>query len=293
MYKVELVRKMSMDLGEGPVWRVSNGSLYFVDILKDTLYRLEVAKDELSSFDLPGHPGCFTFGDDGLVYLMLEKGLYSLDEAKEEIKFISAPDTYPRDYRFNDGKCSPDGRFYVGDMENSFSKAIGSVYMLDTSMTFTEVIPERFIVPNGLAWSHDRSTFYHVDTMGQTVYAYAYDEASDRLGEPTPAIVVGPEEGNPDGMTIDDEGMLWVCHWTGYKVCRYNPETGQKLDEIKLPCDKPTSCVFGGPDMKDLYITTASIDDAKGDLAGSIFKVGLDVGGQELFTYKTGKQSEI
>lgn len=287
--EVELVHKIKCDLGEGPVWLSETQCLYWVDILRFKLYRLEIATGKVVDYDMPSEISCFAFGDDGLIYVVLADGLYSFDEAKTRLTFISRPDDLEETHRFNDGKCDSSGRFYMGSMEKAYAKPTGSLYSVDCTMQFSKHVDKQFVVPNGLSWSDEGKKFYHVDTTNGNVNAYDYDEKTGDITRPIRVVHVDASEGSPDGMTIDDEGMLWVCHWGGFKVCRYNPQTGDKIDEISMPCDKPTSCCFGGTDMKDLYITTASIDGAKGELAGSLFKVNLEVGGKELYKFATGK----
>lgn len=285
--EVELVHKIKCDLGEGPVWQEETQCLYWVDILNFKLYRLATATSNLVEYPMPSEISCFAFGDDGLIYVALSDGLYSFDETSQQLSFVGRPDDLEDSHRFNDGKCDSSGRFYMGTMDKVYGKATGSLYSVDKTMFFTKHVDKKFVVPNGLSWNDALKKFYHVDTTKGNINAYVYDKQTGAISAPKTIIHVDASQGSPDGMTIDDEGMLWVCHWGGYKICRYNPATGQKIEEIKMPCDKPTSCCFGGADMKDLYITTASIDDAKGELAGSVFKVKVDVGGQSLYKLAT------
>ncbi len=127
-----------------------------------------------------------------------------------------------------------------------------------------------------MAWSPDHQTFYYIDTPTLEVVAYDYAVETGRISNKRIAIGIPAEEGFPDGMTIDKEGMLWIAHWDGWQVTRWNPNSGKKLLSIPLPAAKITSCTFGGDDLQDLYITSActGLTEKMHDeqpLAGSLF----------------------
>lgn len=285
--QAELAVELKCTLGEGPVWHEESQSLYWVDILAFKLYKFSIETSRLEDYQMPSEIGCFAFGDDGLIYAALADGLYKFDEVSQELTFISRPSDLGPSQRFNDGKCDSSGRFYMGTMEKVDPQLTGSLYSVDASLTYTKHVDKAFKIPNGLSWNDDLQTFYHIDTTKGQINAYDCDLATGVIDHPRTVVYVDKSQGVPDGMTIDDQGMLWVCQWGGSKVCRYNPKTGEQVGEIKLPCLQPTSCCFGGPDMKDLYITTASVGDPHSRLAGSIFKVKLDVGGQVLPRFST------
>jgi len=133
-------------------------------------------------------------------------------------------------------------------------------------------------ISNGLAWSVDHRTLYYIDSPTRQIVAFDFDDGRGAISNRRVVIQLGEEEGFPDGMTIDKEGMLWVGHWGGWQVARWNPQTGKKLLQIKLPVAKVTSCTFGGDLLQDLYITTAKVDLTANELreqplAGSLFVV--------------------
>jgi sugar lactone lactonase YvrE len=133
-------------------------------------------------------------------------------------------------------------------------------------------------ISNGLAWSNDHKTLYYIDSPTRCVQAFDYDKASGVLTNKRIAFAIPAAEGTPDGMTIDREGMLWIAHWDGWQVARWNPDTGQKLLGFKLPAAQITSCAFGGPELKDLYVTSAREGLTEEDirlqpLAGSVFVI--------------------
>jgi sugar lactone lactonase YvrE len=114
-------------------------------------------------------------------------------------------------------------------------------------------------ISNGMAWSLDRQTFYYIDTLSFEVAAYDYDDATGNINNKRAVIKIAAGDGSPDGMTIDNQGMLWIAHWDGWQVTRWDPNTGAKLLRIELPAARITSCTFGGENLQDLYITSAKV----------------------------------
>ena len=157
-------------------------------------------------------------------------------------------------------------------------------YNLKTEKKISEVTNS-----NGLAWSPDESIFYYIDTPTLKVRAYDYDAETGIITNPRDVIHFPEEEGFPDGMTIDEEGMLWIAHFSGAKVSRWDPNSGRKLSSISVPAKHVTSCTFGGPDLDELYITTAKLDDTDMDEfphAGGLFRIKTGIKGMPAFRFK-------
>ncbi|EDO36541.1 predicted protein, partial [Nematostella vectensis] len=133
-------------------------------------------------------------------------------------------------------------------------------------------------ISNGLAWSNDGKTLYYVDSIPRTVSAFDYDVASGNLSNRRVAIQLPPSRGEPDGMTIDKDGMLWIAIWDEGKVVRFDPNTGEELQSVSFPVARTTSCCWAGPNYDELIVTTARIGLTPSQLrdqplAGSIFRV--------------------
>jgi sugar lactone lactonase YvrE len=111
-----------------------------------------------------------------------------------------------------------------------------------------------------MAWSPDDSYFYFIDSPLKRVDRYRFDACSGTITFDRPVVTIPEELGLPDGMTIDAEGMLWIAHWGGFCVCRWKPETGALLQRIDVPVPQVSSCTFGGENLDQLVITTASVD---------------------------------
>jgi sugar lactone lactonase YvrE len=152
----------------------------------------------------------------------------------------------------------------------------GALYCLDADLTVHRKI-ERVSISNGLAWSPDQRTMYFVDSPTRVVGAFDYDKSSGEIANRRVAVRIPDGMGFPDGMSIDEEGMLWIALWDGAAVRRWNPANGELLDTIPLPVTRPTSCVFGGENFDELYITSARsrLDEQTltgQPLAGGIFR---------------------
>jgi len=161
--------------------------------------------------------------------------------------------------RFNDGKCDPVGRLWAGTMDIQEKNATGSLYFLDPKDLKSHKVLSGITVSNGLGWSPDNKKMYYIDTPTMRVSVFDYSLDSGRLDNKRTAVDFSKEgqPGSPDGMAVDDEGMIWVAHWGGSRVTRWDPETGKLLHTLPVPALQVTSCCFGGENLDELYITTA------------------------------------
>ncbi|MBE8721987.1 SMP-30/gluconolactonase/LRE family protein [Sphingobacterium pedocola] len=271
----EVVADNSNQLGEGPIWHSQERCLYWVDILADKVYRYDTVKHCVDFVHTPFYPSALVpkaSGDfllavkEGIGTLSFETGLFTLEYPMGQ----DFPGT-----RCNDGKCDPEGRFWIGTMGMDEQAGAGSLYRLEENSGLTKVLGV-VTISNGMAWDTSHQRFYHIDTPTRTIVAYEYERTTGAIRQPTTVIQIPADDGWPDGMAIDQEGKLWVALWDGWAVARFDPDTGEKLAEIKLPVSRPTSCAFGGKDLDVLYITSAraglSADQlAQQPLSGALF----------------------
>jgi sugar lactone lactonase YvrE len=274
---LEVVLDQQSLLGECPVWDSRHKRIFWIDILSGVIHSYYLDKHEHKFFNLGQEPGSIALKKTGGLVAAIKKGFATIDIQHGATWIITQVETCSPDIRFNDGKCDPAGRFWAGTMSVSGMSGSGILYVLEKNYTVEKKIAG-VSCSNGLAWSPDLKTFYYIDTPTRKVAAYRYDLISGQITDRRIVISIPEGEGYPDGMTIDTEGMLWIAMWDGWKILRYNPDTGKKLDEILLPVSRVTSCVFGGETMEDLYITTAktglSDNELKAQpLAGSLFVV--------------------
>jgi sugar lactone lactonase YvrE len=208
----------------------------------------------------------------------VERGFVLVDDELRETERLPAL-WNDRSIRMNEGGCDPYGRFYCGSMAYDQRPGAGTVYRLDPDLS-VEPVMEDVTISNGIVWSLDGAHVYYIDTPTQRIDLFDADAATGALTGRRPFVQIDPADGAPDGMTIDVEGGLWVALWGGSEVRRYSP-TGTLDARITLPASRVTACTFGGPDLRDLYITTSQLEIAEGaePAAGALFRANPGVAG--------------
>ena len=161
--------------------------------------------------------------------------------------------------RMNDGKVDPAGRFWAGTMLDDEGPGGGALYRLDADLRVTQML-KPVSIANGLDWTDDGREMLYIDTTTQRVDRIEYDAATGDLGARRPWVTIPEGAGHPDGMTLDAEGCAWVAMWGGWCVVRFSPD-GVPVSRIDVPAASASSCAFGGPDLDQLFITTAQWPD--------------------------------
>lgn len=273
-------------LGEGAVWDSRHQRLLWVDILGKSLHVFDPATGTDRVIDVGQFIGTVVPRRAGGVMVAVYDGFAALDLDTDTLEFIADPEADSPDTRFNDGKCDPAGRFWAGTMSLKGVAEAGSLYVLDADRSVRRMVTG-VTTSNGIVWSHDARTMYYIDTRLQRVDAFDYDLATGNIGNRRTAFHVPVEDGRPDGMTIDAEGNLWVAHWEGWRVTRWNPLTGKLLQTIHVPVARVTSCAFGGRDLDTLFITTAqpAEPDPAQPHAGGLFVARPGIRGVPAFEY--------
>lgn len=273
--------------GEGPIWW--EGALHYVDIKGQAIICLDpyTGAETVWSFDeqvgtvVPTQRGGYLYAGD--------LGITRFDPAKGESLRLADPEAAMRpENRFNDGKCDPAGRFWAGTISQVKKTGSAACYMFDLDGTIEKKI-ESVTNSNGLCWSADAKTFYYIDTPTQSITAYDYDLATGSIAKARTCVDTAAlgYTSSPDGMTIDAEGMLWVAFCHGGCVVRFDPVTGQKLQQVDFPCIETTACAFGGSELDRLFVTTGIKSGLDEPDAGKVFVVdGLGVQGVPAFAYK-------
>ena len=270
--------------GEGPVWDSREQQLYWVDLLKGHLLVGDLSNFQIKKFIIGKALGVLALRKSGGLVLAAENDFIFFDTDKNKGNIIaSVPEIVEHSTRFNEGAIDPKGRFLAGTMTWDGATDIGKLYRLDSDQTVTQ-LEESLHIPNGMGWSTDGSIFYLTDTTKHIIYAYDYDLKTGNISNRRVHIQFEDDE-FPDGMTIDTEGHFWIAFWGGSKVGHFDSE-GNHIEDIELPVPHPTSCCFGGPDMKTLFITTSQLvlsdaEKRRHPLAGRTFKVVTDSLGRE------------
>jgi sugar lactone lactonase YvrE len=260
-------------LGEGPVWVEREQALYWVDIKGYKVFRHTPAEGALKVWDTPYRVCSLAPREGGGFIAGTEDGFSRVDLEADRFVPLVNPEPERVSNRFNDGKLDRAGHFWAGTMDNDEQEASGALYRLDPDGNWARV-DDDYRVTNGPAFSPDGRTMYHNDSARQVTYAFDLDEAGNASNRRT-FLQFGEGDGYPDGMTVDAEGCLWIAFWDGWSVRRFSPD-GQLVDRIDVPTARPTSCAFGGPDLAQLYISSASIGLGKDELeqqphAGALF----------------------
>lgn len=250
--------KVSAALGEGPLW--DGESIWFVDIMGKCISRVSMSPEQKAgayeTFPIEVMPGCMVPNEQGGFLVAAETGIYKFSPETGGLgallKSVEMDDTL----RFNDGKCDPRGRFLAGTMDTQGRRGRGALYLLDHDLKIRPLL-DGVSISNGLAWSEDSRVLYYVDTPTSAVQAFSYDAENGTISEGRTACTISPDQGLPDGMTIDREGRLWIALWGGWAVGCWDPVSGEQLCRIEVPAEHVTSCCFCGPDLDILCITTA------------------------------------
>jgi len=282
MADVECVLDARAELGECPVWSAHEEALYWVDIRAPALHRLHPGSGATRTWHVPSRIGSFGLRDGGGAVVALVDGFHLLDFDTGALRFLTGPEHVPGT-RFNDGKVSPDGRFFAGTMdEEQLSRPVAALYRLDPDGRMTTVV-DGLIVSNGLAWSADGRTMFHSDSKAQVVWTYDYDPGSGAVGERRELARPTEEQGRPDGAAVDEKGYYWSAGISAGVLNRWGPD-GALDRSIPLPCSNPTAPCFGGPDLRTIFVTSLRHDLpaevlADKPLSGGIFAVRADVPG--------------
>jgi sugar lactone lactonase YvrE len=264
------------------VWSVEEQVLYWVDIRAPALHRLDPDTGATRTWPMPSRIGSFGLRGSGGAVVALEDGFHLLEFETGRLDFVAGPERVPGT-RFNDGKVSPDGRFFAGTMdEESLSRPIATLFRLDPDLSLHRVV-EELIVSNGLAWTADGRTMYHSDSKGPVIWAYDYDPDSGAVSSRREVARPTEEIGRPDGAATDEQGYYWSAGISAGVLNRWSPD-GRLDRSIPLPCSNPTAPCFGGPDLRTIFVTSLRHDLrpevlAAKPLSGGIFAVRVDVRG--------------
>lgn len=276
---LELIANYACRVGENPLWNPLDHHVYWVDIPVGTIYRYNPSTAVHEVFYRGDVTGGFTLQEDGSLILFGVGGRISrLYQGTMTTIIDSLPGE--ENNRFNDVITDPLGGVLCGTMPERAGSQSGSLYRLGVDGSIRK-LRDNIRLSNGMGFSLDHKTFYYADSRAHTVTQFDYDVARGEIANPKLFASLPPEDGDPDGLTIDMEGFLWLAVWDGSRLIRYDP-LGSIEREIAFPVKKVSSLTFGGEDTRDIYITTAGGENPadNGELAGALFRVKQEIRGR-------------
>lgn len=269
-------------LGEAPLWDVALARLLWVDCDQKMLFELDPSSDTVESTVLPHSPGSYAVREGGGLLMAYRNRLAILGARHVEERNVETPGVEFAVERFNDGACDRRGRFWVGTMDRRLREPVGSLFRVDADLSLTRI--ERDVIcSNGIAFSPDDTVMYHTDTGAGLIYSYDFDLDSGEVEHRQIFADFRTERGRPDGCTIDVEGCLWVARIGAGKIVRIDPD-GVVVSTVDLPVSRPTSAMFGGPELATLFVTSMlhglSDEELDGEpLAGCLLMVEVGIRG--------------
>lgn len=292
MKKVELYNDCKNLLGEGITWSADQENLYWLDVvIPSKLFQLHLPTNKLSTFIMPEMISSISIRSKKDLIIASQYGVYNYNLTSNNFTRLIETEPLLKFNRSNDGASDIKGRFWFGTMQNNLdeegqdipiTKNSGSLYRLNTDLTLDK-IESNLGIPNTFIWNPDNTKFYFTDSMEGIIYSYDFNEKSGEITNKTNFATFN--RGVPDGSTMDNEGFVWNCRWGGSCVVRFDP-LGRVDRVLEVPVENVTNCVFGGKDLKTLFITTARQGLSKeyvtkNPYAGSLFAIDLSIKGIE------------
>ena len=278
---IERVGGITCGLGEGPVWDVAEQALYFTDVLARKIRRYDPAAGSFAQWDTPHSVSSLALENGDTALVVMSNGLYRFDWTTGVAMLIGDPELDLPMTIFNDGKADKRGRFVFGSVTTDHVSNVCGIYSVED-----DVITQMdggFTITNGPCWSPDGNVFYVADSVPHSrIYAYDYDLDAGTVANKRVFATTADLGGIPDGATVDSDGRLWTAVCGAGKIACYEAN-GQLAQIVSVPPRLVSSITFGGPDLRDLYVTSIDpsslpFDAGKKDDAGGQLFVITDLG---------------
>jgi sugar lactone lactonase YvrE len=257
---VGLVQDIRASLGEGPIWDSDNQRLIWVDILGGLVHRYSPSDESDLVIDIGQPVSSLALGVHGGMVCAIRDGFGIVPAGSDHVTQVIEVEKELSDNRMNDGRCDAAGRFWAGTMASKWETNLGagSLYRLEATdgpLAVTKVMDD-VSVANGIDWTPDDRHMYYVDSWTQRIDIFDFDVETGGITNRRAFATIDPKHGLPDGLVVDADGYVWVALFGAGRLRRYSP-SGEVDLEIQLPVTLVTRAAFGGPDLADLYITTA------------------------------------
>jgi sugar lactone lactonase YvrE len=280
---VEHILAIHNVLGEGPVWNADEQLLYWVDIDSQCYFRLNPVTGTHEKIEVGVKIGVLALRASGGLVMAVRDGFAFWDPQKQALSYIAKPQEDQPQVRFNDGAVDCGGRFWAGTMnEDEEGEMLGTLWRLDPDGS-VHAMETQVGTSNGIGWSPDNKTMYFTDSRLHIIYAYDFDAATGDIANRRTFVHTPDDNVVPDGLAVDSEGFVWSACWDGARIVRYDPE-GKVERVIATPALRTTACVFGGPNLDELYITSAWIglsaeQKVQYPLSGDLFRLKTGIKG--------------
>ncbi|RVT43566.1 SMP-30/gluconolactonase/LRE family protein [Sphingobium algorifonticola] len=263
-------------LGEGTLWSARGNAVYWVDIENPAVNRLSLTDGRIMRWPMPEPVGWVVEREAGGFIAGFKSGFAELDLDPVAIRPIGDPEPHLPDNRMNDGKADASGAIWCGTLDMPQKVDSGALYRFTADRRWRPM-DSGYGVPNGPAFSPCGHWLYHADSTKRIIYRFARD-AHGGIHDRVPFIRFGEDDGYPDGMTVDAQGYLWVAHWGGARVSRFNPD-GLLDRAIALPARQVTNITFAGDRLDRMFVTSAATGLPPSDHDGALFEVDCGVTG--------------
>lgn len=288
-YEIEALVNEHCECGENPLWHEDEQKIYWTDIPNGVIFRLDPQTGVHEKIYDGENVGGFTFQADGKLLLFRDHNI-ALREHDGSVKVLT--EKIPKSTgRFNDVMADPEGRVFAGTMGQN-GKLTGGLFRVDLDGTVTQLW-DGTGCSNGMGFSPDLKKMYWTDSTSRQIFVFDYDRASGNLSN-RQLFYAAPEGGStPDGLSVDSAGNLWSAQWGGFGLHQFSPE-GELIGKLPIPVEAVTSCIFGGENLDELYITTAGGQARRGEKVelstpdGTLYRAKMPTRGQQRFRSRIG-----
>ena len=290
-WKADLLCKKELLLGEGAIWHPGWQKFLYVDIENGKVGCIDPTTKETIDRNVEKKVGTVVPIVNGKLIVALQGSIEELDFETGKLKQLTPIENCKPHNRCNEGKCDAKGRLWIGTMHTDSKPKEGGLYVFDGTL---KKMIDNTSVSNGICWSNDHQTMYYIDSFDFNIKSYDFNLDTGEISNEKIIIEINNHNLFPDGMCIDDEGMLWVAMWGGGCINRYNPFNGELIGKVFVNAPHVTSCAFGGNNMQQLFITTARVGLAEKQLlqyalSGSLFIVNTNITGVNTNYFNDGK----
>ncbi|SCB58651.1 Sugar lactone lactonase YvrE [Rhizobium aethiopicum] len=243
-------------LGECPIWCGASQRLWWVDVLTPALWSYDQKRGVIAEHKVAARRiGSLALRKKGGLLLACDDGLYQYDPEAETQLFLVDPEPGRPGHRKNDGRADWAGNFWIGTLRETDYAPVGAIYLVSPELSVAKQF-SGLAIPNALAFDQERRRVYFADTRAYTIWMSDYEAETGQIGERRVfARTAAPAR--PDGSCVDAEGFLWNAEYAGGRLVRYSPDG--RIDRVlDLPVSHPTSCCFGGENLEQLWVTSAS-----------------------------------